>query len=59
MATINCVVEISKDGEVVDRFPSTNKTFAKQIGKTRATKAGGTFEVKPIAPREFSPAEWK
>ncbi len=56
MATVTCEVTVKNDrGEVVQKFPSTNKTFAKQIGKSRASKIGGEYEVKTVTPYEFQP----
>lgn len=59
MATIRCVVEVKNNrGEVVDRFPSTQKTLANKIGKARAKQLAGTFEVSEIEPVEFDPQSW-
>lgn len=58
MATIRCEVTISKNGEVIERFPSTAKALANKIGKTKAERIGGKFEVKEVKPAEYNPANW-
>lgn len=58
MATVRCEVIISKSGKEVEKFPSTSKTYANRIGKSRAKEVGGTFEVKKIQPQEYNPANW-
>jgi len=57
MATIRCEVTVSDaNGKVVEKFPSTNKTFAKQIGSRKAKAIGGEYEVNAVEPYEYQPA---
>ena len=55
MATINCEIEIRKNGQVIETRPSTNKTLAKVWGSRRAKEIGGTYKVNSVKPYEFKP----